>query len=119
MRCLFVLPVVFFITCSQATKQNGGPIGVNDSLTLVKMVNEREAAMSRKDLKTVVEQFDSLATFINGGGFYYDGIDEIKDFHRSMFENDSLTYTFKTGKPLVNAIRDNVAIVYYPWQQQW
>jgi hypothetical protein len=83
------------------------------------MVHTRELAMINRDIRSVSQQFDSGATFINGGGYYYQGIDAIRGFHRSMFDNDSLTYTYRIGTPLIHAIQSDVAIVYYPWQQRW
>ena len=119
MRHPFILSLIFFVSCSPSAINDDKGRRERDSLQLVEMVHVREAAMTGKDLPTIVYQFDSQATFINGGGFYYEGIAEIKAFHQSMFDNDSLTYTFLTGKPEVNTILPNVAIVYYPWQQQW
>lgn len=91
----------------------------NDSIALLKMVNEREAAMSAQDIAAIVNQFDSTATFINGGGYYYNGLQEIKDFHFKMFTMDSVKYSFETGKTLINPVTSEVALVYYPWQQNW
>jgi len=83
------------------------------------MIKDREKAMINKDINSITQQFDTNATFINGGGFYYEGINEIRQFHKSMFDNDSLTYTYKIGVPLINSIQKNTAIIYYPWQQLW
>lgn len=83
------------------------------------MVNQREKAMIGRDIHTVTQQFDSSANFINGGAYLYRGLSEIKDFHNQMFTNDSLTYTYKIGKVFIDPVGADVALVYYPWQQQW
>ena len=75
--------------------------------------------MVEKDINAITSQFDTTAVFINGGGYYYKGIDEIRTFHESMFHNDSLTYTYKIGQPLINMVQPNTAVIYYPWQQLW
>lgn len=118
-KLFFIIIVCSLISCAQKTNQQNAQITLNDSLTLIKMVKSRESAMIDKDINSIVQQFDSNATFINGGGFYYEGINEIKQFHQSMFNNDSLTYTYKIGDPLINSIQSNSVIVYYPWQQLW
>ena len=66
-----------------------------------------------------MQQFDTSANFINGGGFYFEGATEIRNFHNSMFLNDSLTYTYKTGQTTIKQISENVTLLYYPWQQNW
>lgn len=112
--------VAFLIySCSQKAEKGITAFTSNDSITLLKMVDEREAAMSAQDIAVIVKQFDSTATFINGGGYYYNGVQEIKNFHSKMFTMDSVKYSFKTGKALINPVSSEVALVYYPWQQDW
>jgi hypothetical protein len=83
------------------------------------MIEQREKAMTIKDITSIIQQFDTNANFINGGGYYYQGLTEIKNFHNSMFTNDSLTYTYKIGNVTINPIEDHLAVLTYPWQQQW
>lgn len=107
-------------SCSPAGDENApGNLTERDSLALVNMVKTRETAMIGRDLAAVMAQFGGDATFINGGGFYYETLDEISRFHRSMFENDSLTYTYRTGNTLIRPLGRGTAIVYYPWEQVW
>lgn len=83
------------------------------------MAREREAAMINKDIDSIIQQFDTNSTFINGGGFYYEGIGEIRRFHESMFNNDSIGYTYKVGNLFISPVRNDIALVYYPWKQNW
>lgn len=117
-QIIIVATISILASCSQLNQQNER-IAFNDSLILLKMIKTRGWAMVHKNIDTITYQFDTNATFINGGGFYYEGLNEIKQFHISMFNNDSLTYSYKIGEPLINSIKNNIAIVYYPWQQLW
>ena len=111
--------LLFFTACVSNTKPEKASFTSADSLQIVAMVNKREKAMISRDIDLVSRQFDSTASFINGGGFLYQEIAEIRNFHNSMFTNDSLTYTYKIGKVLIKPVQKDVALVYYPWQQQW
>src|SRR5215203_4040463 len=113
------MSTLLFTACSSNSEQKTAPGFSVDSLTIIAMINQREKAMINRDINAVIKQFDSAASFINGGGYFYEGIAEIRDFHNRMFTNDSLTYTYKIGKIMINSIMKDVAIVYYPWQQQW
>jgi hypothetical protein len=110
----------FLVSCSPVgdSRVDGALTGA-DSLALLNMVKAREAAMINRDLPTVMAQFDNDATFINGGGYYYGTSDEISRFHQNMFDNDSLTYTYRAGATSIRSIGRNVAVVYYPWEQRW
>ncbi|RYY88933.1 MAG: nuclear transport factor 2 family protein [Chitinophagaceae bacterium] len=90
-----------------------------DSTELGRMVGEREQAMKSRDIEVVMAPFDTAATFVNGGGYWYKGASSIRAFHDAMFRNDSLTYTYKAGNVTIEQIRPRVAVLYYPWQQQW
>ena len=119
MKTFSILIVCLLTACTQQLKRPDSLITSSDSISLLKMIKDREKAMINKDINSITQQFDTNATFINGGGFYYEGINEIRQFHKSMFDNDSLTYTYKIGVPLINSIQKNTAIIYYPWQQLW
>jgi hypothetical protein len=113
--CLVVI-ASFFFSCTENMK----PFLLDtDKSELVYMIQAREKAMIHHDLNTIVKQFDTNAIFINGNGFYFDGIKEISAFHNSMFLNDSLTYTYKIGTTTIRPITENVVVIYYPWQQNW
>jgi ketosteroid isomerase-like protein len=111
--------LVAVVSCSGERAKTEGRFSSDDKEIIHQMVKARESAMINRDIDVVVQQFDTAATFINGGGYYYEGIDEIRRFHEGMFHNDSLVYTYKAGEVLVNPVQSDVALVYYPWQQNW
>jgi hypothetical protein len=113
------LLLLFLTACVSNTNPKKASFTSTDSLQILAMVHQRERAMVSRDIDLVSQQFDSNANFINGGGFLYQGITEIRNFHNSMFTNDSLMYTYKIGKVFISPIQEDVAMVYYPWQQQW
>ena len=55
-----------------------------DSLILVKMINERERGMKTQNMEPVMAQFSDDATFINGDGFYLANKKEIEEFHNAL-----------------------------------
>ncbi|RYY99917.1 MAG: nuclear transport factor 2 family protein [Chitinophagaceae bacterium] len=121
MRPFMLLPALGLLlaSCTAPADTEEPDKAAKDSATLIGMLRAREKAMIDRDLDAIVQPFDSSASFINGGGYYYSGIEEIREFHRDMFENDSLTYTFKTGTPFVRMLKRRTALVYYPWAQDW
>ena len=116
---LFLLSLSLLAACVSTPNQKHTSISHEDSLEIISMIKQREDAMISRDINTVVRQFDSGAYFINGGGFLYQGIAEIRNFHNSMFTNDSLTYTYTAGTVWIQPVREDLAMIYYPWQQQW
>jgi len=116
---ILLFAIICISACNQHKKKTIDSFSDTDSFQTQEMVRQREKAMISKRIDSVMQQFDSNANFINGGGFYYEGFNEIRDFHNSMFTNDSLTYTYKVGKTFIKPISENVATVYYPWQQNW
>jgi uncharacterized protein (TIGR02246 family) len=90
-----------------------------DSLTLVKMVNERETAMKKKDLATVMTQFSEDATFINSAGFYFADKKEIEKFHHGLTQSDTIGYYYTAGNVTVRLLDKNNTLVYYPWRMDW
>lgn len=120
MKRFVSLLILSLVSCSPRDRGDvGASITTGDSLALLSMVRARETAMINRDLPAVMAQFDSSAAFINGGGYYYEASSEIRSFHRSMFENDSLTYTYRIGNILIRSLGRDFAVVYYPWQQSW
>ena len=116
---ILVFAIICFSACNQVNNMTIEGFSATDSSNVQEMVKQRERALIGRNIDSVMQQFDSNANFINGGGFYYEGFSEIRDFHNSMFTNDSPTYAYKTGKILINPISENVITVYYPWQQDW
>lgn len=115
---LIALIIFGSLYCTESKTENKS-FQQTDSTALISMIHDREKAMIDKTIDPIAAQFDSNAVFINGGGFYYEGIKEIADFHDRMFHNDSLTYSYKIGNIKIKAVNEKTAIVYYPWQQDW
>lgn len=92
---------------------------MNDSLALVKMVNERENAMKKKDMAGVMTQFSDDATFINSKGYYFANKVEIEKFHHRLTQNDTIGYHYKAGNVQVRLLDRKNALVYYPWRVDW
>ena len=69
------IPILILISILYSCNTGSNDTGLKynsteDSLALVKMVNERETAMKKKDIHAVMAQFSDDATFINGEGYY-------------------------------------------------
>jgi uncharacterized protein (TIGR02246 family) len=92
---------------------------ISDSLILVKMVNERENAMKKKNISAVIAQFSDDATFINGEGYYLANKGEIAAFHKGLTQSDSVGYYYIAGQVHVRILDDKNALVYYPNRMDW
>ena len=111
---LFILLLVLYSCGTGSTETSVKYNPTHDSLALVKMVNERETAMKKKDIPAVMAQFSDDATFINGDGYYYANKAEIEGFHKGLTQSDSLGYYYTVGHVHVRILDNNNALVYYP-----
>jgi uncharacterized protein (TIGR02246 family) len=114
--------ILFLLLYSCGTDSNDTSVKYNstdDSLALVKMVNERETAMKKKDIRTVIAQFSEDATFINGEGYYCANKTEIEAFHKGLTQSDSVGYYYTAGQVHVRMLDNNNALVYYPNRMDW
>jgi uncharacterized protein (TIGR02246 family) len=114
--------ILFLILYSCGIDSNETNVKYNsaeDSLALVKMVNERDTAMKKKDIRTVIAQFSEDATFINGGGYYCANKTEIEAFHKGLTESDSVGYHYTVGQVHVRILDNKNALVYYPNRMDW
>ena len=59
------------------------------------MISERESAMIEKDLDSAMSQFSNDVTWINSQGYYFQGKNEVLNFHNMLAQNDSLDYYLK------------------------
>ena len=84
-----------------------------DSVALVRMVEARATAMSRRDLAAIQAQYSPDITFINTAGFYLTAGDMAR-FDSVLFAYDSTHY--KTGRVSVRLLDASNALVYYAWQ---
>ena len=116
--CLAPAIVLMMVSCHKkqsAIEKSSG----KDSLTLVKMISEREEAMIKKDMDLAMSQFTEDATWINSQGYFFEGKSEVKKFHDMLSENDSLDYYYEAGKPKVRILDPNNALAYYSWKMFW
>ena len=122
MKKIYLTTCFFLLLCScdpNKADRDAKINSTNDSLALVKMVNERENAMKKKDLATVMAQFSDDATFINAAGYYCANKDEIEKFHDGLTHMDSVGYYYKAGNVQVRILDRKNALVYYPWRMDW
>lgn len=91
----------------------------SDSIILMKMINERENAMKKKDIDAVMAQFSDDATFINGEGYYLANKAEIAAFHKGLTQSDSIGYYYIAGHVHVRMLDNKNALVYYPNRMDW
>lgn len=116
---LIFLFFLFFHSCNNSNDIKVKYNSMNDSLTLVKMVNERENAMKKKDIDAVMAQFSDDATFINGEGYYLANKEEIAAFHKGLTQSDSIGYYYIAGNVHVRMLDNKNALVYYPNRMDW
>jgi len=116
---IFVL-ASFYFSCdtgvSTTSKQTSSK---EDSLLLVKMIVDRESAMIKKDINSVLDQFSEDITWINSQGYYFQGKNEVQKFHNMMAQNDTLDYYYKAGIPRIRIVDMDNAIAYYSWKMFW
>lgn len=117
------LAIVFACTLMACNRQNGNEQTVEslrrDSTALLKMIDEREKAMIKKDIRKAISQFSDNATWINSQGYFFKGKEEVKKFHAMLVENDSKDYYYEAGKPLVRVLDSTHALAYYSWKMFW
>ena len=116
MRTITII-ILFLILYSCGIDSNDTSVIYNsadDSLALVKMVNEREIAMKKKDIRTVIAQFSEDATFINGGGYYCANKTEIEAFHKGLTQSYSVGYYYTAGQVHVRILDNKNALGVLP-----
>lgn len=121
MKKLLLIAVLTLLNCSQEPGHyiSRKEIREIDKQKISKMITTREKAMISKNLEPIMDQFSENATWINSQGYYFEGKAVIKDFHKMMFNNDSLDYEYIAGTPRVRVLDNRNAIAYYGWQMIW
>jgi hypothetical protein len=121
MTALLILIAFLNWSCKsdKTTQTLGNTARIEDSLTLLKMINVRENAMKQKDIIAVMTQFSDDATFINSEGYFCMNKKEIEKFHNNLVNGDSIGYYYKAGNVYVRFLDGNNALVYYPWRMDW
>lgn len=75
--------------------------------------------MIEKDIDTVMSQFSDDATWINSQGYYFEGKQNVLEFHSMLAGNNLLGYLYQAGEPRIRLIDSSNAIVYYSWKMFW
>ena len=83
------------------------------------MISIREQAMIDKDIATAMSQFSEDATWINSQGYFFEGKENIAEFHRMLAGRDSVDYYYEAGAPRIRVLDSDNAIAYYSWKMFW
>lgn len=120
-KYLILILIPFLFCCSQenSNKPSRTTTGSADSLRLAAMISVREKAMIEKDIDSAMSQFTDDATWINSQGYFFEGKQNVLEFHSMLAGNDSLDYFYQAGAPRIRLIDSSTAIVYYSWKMFW
>ena len=91
----------------------------SDSLAIDSMIRLREDAMIHRNLELVMAQFSEASTWINSQGYFFEGKQHVRGFHRMLTGNDSLDYFYEAGNPRIRIIDKENALAYYGWKMFW
>lgn len=121
MKSTFIICLILSIlSCSSPpSPTDQSDLMSNDSLILEGMIQTRERSMIHKEIQPVMAQFSEDITWINSQGYFFKGIEEIRNFHLMMMGNDSLDYVYQAGKPRIRLIDSEHALAYYSWKMFW
>lgn len=121
MKGLSWVALLLITTSCQKNKNTVDTTGSfeKDSVVLVQMINEREKAMIKKNIREAISQFSDDATWVNSQGYFFKGKEDVKKFHLMLAENDSKDYYYEAGKPLVRVLDSTHALAYYSWKMFW
>jgi len=116
---LILLPLVLCCDQPSSDSQGGATPDNADALLLTDMIAVREKAMIEKDIDTAMSQFSDDATWINSQGYYFEGKQNVVEFHNMLAGRETLDYTYEAGEPRVKLVDSTNAIVYYSWKMFW
>ena len=83
------------------------------------MITVREKEMIEKDIHTAMSQFSDDATWINSQGYFFEGKQNVLEFHNMLAGRESLDYTYEAGEPRIRLLDSSNAIAYYSWKMFW
>jgi hypothetical protein len=106
--------LILFSCGASKTSNYTGEKAKNDSLILVKMVNDRAKAMEKRDIAFLMTHFSDDATFINGAGYFMGNKAQVEEFHNNLPRVDTIGYYYRPGKIHIRMLDRNNALVYYP-----
>lgn len=121
MRYLTIILLPLLLSCNQSgsNEQDGSSSSSADSRQLAEMVTVREKAMIEKDIDTAMSQFGDDATWINSQGYFFEGKQNVLEFHSMLAGNDTLDYFYEAGAPRIRLVDAYNAIAYYSWKMFW
>jgi len=117
----YILTLVFLFSCcsSTATQNDRELTDNNDLLILKNMIHVREKAMINKNINIVMSQFNENITWINSQGYFFEGKQNVLEFHNMLANSKTLDYFYEAGEPKIRIIGPNNAIAYYSWRMYW
>ena len=114
-----LLLLLFSCDPSSPNRQGGAYSDSADALVLADMIRVREEAMIEKDIDTAMSQFSDDATWINSQGYFFEGKQNVLEFHGMLAGRDSLDYSYEAGEPRIRLLDSSNAIAYYSWKMSW
>ena len=90
LKTLYILLILHILIsgCDSTPEQRTAP-GETDIEILTTMISFREQAMATNDVAAAMMHFADDATWINSQGYYFEGRDELENFHRMLAEDTS------------------------------
>jgi uncharacterized protein (TIGR02246 family) len=95
------------------------PSHPDDAEQLAKMIAAREKAMIEGDVDTAMSQFNDDATWINSQGYFFEGKQNVLEFHGMLAKSETRGYTYEAGSPKIRLLDASNAIAYYSWKMFW
>ena len=111
-RTLMVILLPLVLACA-------APTADSDIDRLTEMIAVREKAMIEKDIETAMSQFSDDATWINSQGYYFEGKQNIREFHAMLAGREEQDYTYEAGAPRIRILDASNAVAYYSWKMFW
>ena len=111
--------LLVLVACGPAPPDPPAPQSDTAVAALAEMIALRERAMIDKDVETVMSQFSDDATWINSQGYYFEGKDNVREFHAMLAGNGTRDYHYEAGEPRVRLVDSSTAIAYYSWKMRW
>ena len=119
MRYLPLILLALLLSCDQSNTADAATPDRADTLVLADMIKVREKAMIEKDIDTAMSQFSDDATWVNSQGYFFEGKQNVLEFHSMLAGRESMGYAYEAGEPRVRLIDSSNAIAYYSWKMFW
>jgi uncharacterized protein (TIGR02246 family) len=119
MKHLPLLVLVLSVACSSSGSRAPQVDEADEVARLAEMIAVREKAMIEKDVETAMSQFSDDATWINSQGYYFEGKQNVLEFHEMLAGRESMDYTYEAGEPRIRLLDASNAVAYYSWKMFW